>query len=134
MSDMQILHYGIKYQDANIVVIKFSKNELIDFLKNSLVWMEMGENPNYFWECFEEALMEISGVEYAIVDGWEITAIKDPCFPNWGRIVEDVIWCSIFFLNPNGGAIQVSKDGKEIGKLVAPRFDAVEPEYPRKKQ
>ncbi|MBU6431409.1 MAG: hypothetical protein KGJ58_01645 [Patescibacteria group bacterium] len=132
MSDIRILHYAIKYQNANIVIIRFSKREISAFLKKSSVWIETGDDPNYFWECFEEALLEISGVLFVIVEGYEITVIKNFCLPNWGRIIEDVIWCSLFFLNPNGGAIEV-KNGKNIGKLITHKFDAVEPEYPRKK-
>ena len=134
MSDMRILHYTIKYQDSNIAVIRFSKKELSNILKNSVIYMEMGECHKYFWQCFNEALLEISGVSYVIAEGYEITVVKDCRFPNWGRIIEDMIWCSLFFLNPNGGAIEVSKNGRIIGKLITQRFDAIETQYWRKKQ
>ena len=93
----------------------------------------MGEDPNYFWECFEDALMEIYGIAFVIVGGYEITVIKEPELTNWSRIIENIICCSIFFLNPDGGAIETSKNGKNIGKLITHRFDAIEPDYPRKK-
>jgi len=134
MSNIRILHYAIKYQDSNIAVIKFSKKELSDILKNSVIYMEMGECPKYFWQCFSEALLEISGVSYIIPEGYDITVVKDCRFPNWGRIIEDLIWCSLFFLNPDGGAIEVSKNGMRIGKLITQKFDEVEPEYRRKRQ
>lgn len=133
MSNKKILHYRIKYQDSNVVVIKFSKDEIADFLKNSVVWIENDEDQDCFWECFEDALMEIHGVDFVVIDGYEATVIKSLYLPNWGRIIENVIWCSIFFLNPDGGAIETSTKGKNIGKLITHRFDAVEPEYPRKK-
>src|SRR3989344_1484974 len=112
MSNVRILHYTIKYQDANFVVIKFLKKELSEFLRNSLIYMEMGECYQYFWQCFNETLLEISGVSYVIAEGYEITVVKDYRFPNWGRVIEDIIWCSLFFLNPNGGATEMSKNGK----------------------
>ena len=129
----KILHYRIKYQDSNIAIIKFDRNEISDFLKNSLIWIENGEDPDSFWECFEEALLEIHGIDFLVVDGYEIVIIKAFDLPNWGRIVENVIWCSIFFLNPDGGAIETSTKGKNIGKLIIPRFDAIEPMPPSKK-
>lgn len=129
----KVLHYRIKYQDSNVVIIKFSKDDITDFLKNSLIWIENNEDPDYFWECFEDALMEIHGVMFAFVDGYEITIIKELELPNWGRIIENVIWCSIFFLNPDGGAIQMSKKGEPIGKLIEVKFNLTEPEYPHKK-
>ena len=92
----KILHYRIKYQDSNIAIIKFSKDDISYFLKNSLVWIEMGEDPNYFWECFEDALMEIYGIAFVIVGGYEITVIKEPELTNWSRIIENIICCSIF--------------------------------------
>ena len=126
----KILHYRIKYQDSNVAIIKFDKNEISDFLKNSLIWIEDGEDIECFWECFEDVLIEIHGIDFVIVDGYEIVVIKMLDLPNWGRIIENVIWCSIFFLNPDGGAIEVSADEKNIGKLIMPRFDAVEPNPP----
>lgn len=129
----KLLHYRIKYQDSNVVVIKFSKNDITDFLKNSLVWIENNEDSDYFWECFEEALFEIHGIAFVFIDGYEITVVKEFQLPNWGKVIENVIWCSVFFLNPDGGAIEVSKNGENIGKLITHRFDAIEPEYPRKK-
>ena len=84
-------------------------------------------------ECFEDALMEIHGVDFVVIDGYEATVIKSLYLPNWGRIIENVIWCSIFFLNPDGGAIETSTKGKNIGKLITHKFDAIEPEYPHKK-
>ena len=129
----KLLRYRIKYQDSNVAIVKFSKNEINDFLKNSLIWIECGEDPDYFWECFEDALLEIHGVDFVVVDGYEVMVIKSLYLSNWGRIIEDVIWCSIFFLNPDGGAIEVSKKGEYVGKLITHKFDAIEPEYPRKK-
>ena len=101
--------------------------------KNSLVWIEHGRRSKLFWECFEDALMEIYGIAFVIVEGYEITVIKEPELTNWSRIIENIICCSIFFLNPDGGAIETSKNGKNIGKLITHRFDAIEPDYPRKK-
>ena len=133
MNNVKILHYRIKYQDSNVAIVKFSKNEINDFLKNSLIWIECGEDPDSFWECFEEALLEIYGVVFVMAEGYELIVNKDIQFPNWGRIIEDVIWCSIFFLNPDGEAIEVSKKGEVVGKLITHKFDAIEPEYPHKK-
>lgn len=127
---IKVLHYRIKYQDSNIAIIKFSKKEISNFLKGSLIWIEIGEDPNHFWECFEDALLEISGVAFVFIDEYEIIVIKELQLPNWGYIIENVIWCSIFFLNPNGGAIEVSRKGETIGKLITQRFDANEPKYP----
>ena len=129
----KLLHYRIKYQDSNVAIIKFSKDEIDYFLKNFSIWTEINKDPNYFWICFEEALLEIPGVSHVVADGYEMVTVKDVRLPNWGRIIQNVIWCSVFFLNPDGGAIEVSKKGEVIGKLITHRFDAIEPEYPRKK-
>lgn len=95
--------------------------------------MEISEDEDSFWDRFEEALMEISGVFFVMVEGYEITIIKDPELQNWGGIIEDAIWCSVLFLNPGGGAIEVSKkSGKAIGKMITQKFDTVEPEYPHR--
>ena len=134
MVNKKILRYRIKYQDGNIAIIRFAKDDIPHFLKNSLVCIEMGKDRSSFWECFKDALRNTYGVAFVIIDNYTITIIKEPELPNWSRIIEDVIWCSIFFLNPDGGAIEVSKDGKNIGKLVTQRFDAAEPQYRRKKQ
>lgn len=131
MSEMKILHYTIKYQDRNIAIVRFLRKEILDLLENSKIFIETGEDPNCFWECLEEALIEIFGVLYVIIDGYEITIIKNPELENWSRVIENVIWCSVLFLNPDGGAIEVSKYGRDIGKLVTQRFDTSEPEYPR---
>ena len=133
MNDIKILHYKIKYQDSNIAVITFSKKEISDLFKNFSILTEIGKDPHFFWECFEDALFEIHGVAFAIIDGYEITITKYPELPNWGRIIENVIWSSLFFLNLGGGAVEVSKNGKTIGKVIKHMFDAVEPKYPRKK-
>jgi len=78
-------------------------------------------------------LIEIHGIDFVIVDGYEIVVIKMLDLPNWGRIIENVIWCSIFFLNPDGGAIQTSTGGKNIGKIITHNFDTIEPNPPSKK-
>ena len=127
----KILHYRIKYQNSNIAIIQFSKKEICYFLENSSPRAEKGESPYSFWECFEEALMEIYGVIFVMAEGYELIVIKDTQFPNWGRIIEDVIWCSIFFLNPGGGAFQTRNNGEIIGKLIEHRFDAIEPDSPK---
>lgn len=132
MSCMQILHYSIKYQDANIVVIRFPKKEISNFLKKSVIYIEMDECYVNFWKCFNESLLEISGVSYVIAEGYEITVVKDYRFPNWGKIIENVIWCSLLFLNPDGGAIEMSNNGRKVGKLITQRFNGIEPQYPRK--
>lgn len=133
MSDMKILRYTIKYQDINVAIVQFCKEDFFNFLKNSDVFMEISEDEDSFWDRFEEALMEISGVFFVMVEGYEITIIKDPELQNWGGIIEDAIWCSVLFLNPGGGAIEVSKkSGKDIGKMITQKFDTVEPEYPHR--
>ncbi len=129
----KILHYRIKYQDSNVAIIKFSKDEISDFLKNSLIWIEEGEDVECFWECFEDSLIEIHGIDFLIVDGYEIVVNKALDLPNWGRIIENVIWCSVLFLNPDGGAMEISAEGKNIGKIITHSFDATEPKPPRKK-
>ncbi|MBM2817711.1 MAG: hypothetical protein HW401_301 [Parcubacteria group bacterium] len=134
MNNKKVLHYRTKYQDCNVAIIQFSKDDIPNFLKNSFVVIENGEDLSSFWECFEDALMETFGVAFVIIDDYKITVIKDPELPNWDRIIEDVIWISVFFLKPNGGAVEVSKNGKTIGKLITQKFDAIEPQYWRKKQ
>mgnify|MGYP001599672824 CR=1 FL=1 len=52
MSDIRILHYVIKYQDANIAVIRFSKKELSGILKNSVIYTEINEGYDEFIKCF----------------------------------------------------------------------------------
>lgn len=134
MSCIQILHYSIKYQDANIAVIRFSKKEISNFLEKSTIYIEMNECYVNFWKCFNESLLEISGVSYVIAEGYEITVVKDYRFPNWGKIIENVIWCSLLFLNPDGGAIEMSNNGRKVGKLITQRFNGIEPQYPRKER
>ena len=56
MNNVKILHYRIKYQDSNVAVIKFSKDEITDCLKNSLVWIENDENPDCFWNVLKMRL------------------------------------------------------------------------------
>lgn len=135
-SEFKIMHYRIGYQNSNVAIIKFDKNEISVFLENSLLWIENGECEDIkcFWNSFEEALMEIHGVDCVLVDGYEITIVKDPILPNWGKIIENVIWCSLFFINPGGGAIKVSANGNNnVGKLITHSFNAIEPNPSSKK-
>lgn len=133
MSNIKILHYEIKYQDSNVAIIRFPKKEISDFLKKTEVFIENCDSHNPFLECFEDTLMEICGVAFVIVDVYKITVIKEPELTNWGNIIEDTIWSSLFFFNLFDGAIQISRCGKPIGKLVKIVFNEAEPEYPHKK-
>ena len=125
----KMLHYRIKYQDSNVAILEFSKHDVADFLKDSLVWIEDDSgDPSCFWENFETALLEISGVYFAFIDGYDILIIKDCRFQNWGKLLEDVIWCSLFFINPGGKAVETLKNGKKFGKIISHSFRETEPE------
>ncbi len=125
------LHYRVVFQNSNIAVFNFLKEDVINALKDSRIYIE-GENgnsaPRLFWKTFEESLMEIFGVYFVLVEGYEIVIIKDPTLPNWGRIIENVVWCSLFFLNPGGKAVEVLKNGKKFGKVILHSFSEKEPE------
>lgn len=129
------LLFFIKFQDSNVAIIRFSKKELAKIREKTTIYAEAGidffdhfdeeyaKNSNVvqhlFFQSFEEALNEINGVLFAMVDGYEIVVVKDPSFPNWGRMLEDVIWTSLIFIGADS-AVQVSKKGdKTIGKLIA---------------
>ena len=130
--DKTIIYYQIKFQDSNVVIIKFFKDELLNILKlkSSFVWIELGKDKNSFWDCFEDALLEIEGVLFVMFEDCEMIVVKDPQLPNWGKIVEDVMWSSLFFLNPSGSAVEASKrDKKIIGKLITQQFNAIERPY-----
>lgn len=130
----RILHYRTKYQDSNVAVIEFSKADVSYFLSDSLIWIESNvDDPNCIWECFEDSLLEIFGVYFAFIDGYDVTIIKDPGLQNWGKVLEDVIWCSLFFLNPGGKAVEVLKNGKVFGKIISHSFSATEPESKSRK-
>lgn len=124
----KVLRYRIVYQDSNVAIFNFLKEDITDSFKDCTVWIENEtDNISHFWESFECALMEICGVYFAFIDGYEMIIIKDPSLPNWGKILEDVVWCSLFFINPGGEAVEVFKNGKKFGKVIAHTFSATEP-------
>lgn len=131
----KLLHYRTKYQDSNVAIIGFSKQDVDNILKDSLIWIEnSGNDSSCLWDCFEEALLEIYGVYFAFINGYDVTIIKDPQLQSWGKVLEDVIWCSLFFINPGGGkAVEVLRSGKIFGKVVSHSFSATEPESKSKK-
>lgn len=122
--EKKTLHFKVKYQDGNVVIVRFEKKDIDNIMRDSVVWIETGENPNAFWECLEDSLLGVEGVLFTMMDGYEIVVVKKPTL-KWGNIVGDVIWSILCFFDFEA-AIQVSKmSGKVVREPITHRFDGI---------
>lgn len=124
------LRYVVKFQDSNVAIIQFCKDDIIKIFEKTIIFVETtGEyfDPKYinnsmlqrlFWKSFKDALLEVKGVLFVMLEGHEIIIVKNPSLPNWQDIIKDVIWVSLIFINADDAVHVSKKDGKIISKPV----------------